>query len=203
MIEYSITNDGILQNSLIEISHIKYACDTEEHKHNAIEFVYILSGKGEHIIDGRKEKVSRGSLVIIDCGQVHSFSVTENTEYFNMLFKPEFIDKSLKSKSKLRDVLNYRGYEIDGYEYKNIYFQNGDEDRIEEILTSVLKEGIGRKFGYMNVVHAYVELLIHNIVRNLKECHVGTVSKKNNQIDEAIQYIQDNCGLQLTLMDVS
>ena len=203
MIEYSITNDGILQNSLIEISHIKYACDTEEHKHNAIEFVYILSGKGEHIIDGRKEKVSRGSLVIIDCGQVHSFSVTENTEYFNMLFKPEFIDKSLKSKSKLRDVLNYWGYETDGYEYKNIYFQNGDEDRIEEILTSVLKEGIGRKYGYMNVVHAYVELLIHNIVRNLKECHVSTVSKKNNQIDEAIQYIQDNCGLQLTLMDVS
>lgn len=69
MIEYSITNDGILQSNLIEISHIKYACDTEEHKHDAIEFVYILSGKGEHIIDGRKEKVSRGPLVIIDCGQ--------------------------------------------------------------------------------------------------------------------------------------
>ena len=203
MREYCISNDGILQSNLIEISHIKYAFDTEEHTHDAIEFVYILSGKGEHIIDGRKEKVSRGSLVVIDCGQVHSFSVTENTEYFNLLLKPEFIDKSLKSKSKLRDVLKCWDYEFDGSEYTNIHFQNGDDDKIEEILTSVLKEGISQKYGYLNVVRAYVELLIHNIVRNLKEYHIGTISKKNIQIDEAIQYIQDNCGLQLTLMDVS
>lgn len=203
MKKYSISNDGALQSSLVEISHIKYACDTAEHIHDAIEFVYILSGKGEHIIDDRKEKASRGTLVVIDCGQVHSFSVTESTEYFNLLIKPEFIDKSLKSKSSLGDVLRYLNYEINVHECQNIHFRNGEEDKIEEILTAILKEGINQKYGYLKVVHAYVELLIHNMVRNIKEDYISVINKRNSQIDEAMQYIQDNCGLQLTLMDVS
>lgn len=203
MKEYSISNAGALQSNLVEISHIKYACDTEAHIHDAIEFVYILSGKGEHVIDNRKEKVSRGSLVVIDCGQVHSFSVTESTEYFNLLLKPEFIDKSLKTRNNLYDILKYWNYDIDSSECKNIYFQNGEDDKIEELLALILKEGINQKYGYLNVVRAYVELLIHDMVRNLKEDHVGVINKRNDQIDEAMQYIQDNCGLQLTLMDVS
>ena len=203
MRKYYINSDNGMQSDLVEISHIKYAFDTAEHIHDAIEFVYILSGRGEHIIDDRKEKVSRGTLVVIDCGQVHSFSVTESTEYFNLLIKPEFIDKSLKSKSSLGDILRYLNYEINVHECQNIHFRNGEEDKIEEILTSILKEGINQKYGYLKFVHAYVELLIHNMVRNIKEDYISAINKRNNQIDEAMQYIQDNCGLQLTLMDVS
>lgn len=203
MKKYSIRNNEPLHSSLIEISHIEYAYDTEEHIHDAIEFVYILSGKGEHVVNDRKEKVSRGSLVVIDCGQVHSFSVTENTKYFNLLLKPEFIDESLKTKSNLYDLLKYWDYTIDGSECKNIHFQNGEDDRIEELFALILREGINHKYGYLNIVRAYVELLIHNMVRNIKEDYVSVINKRNNQIDEAMQYIQDNCGLQLTLKDVS
>ena len=203
MRKYYINSDNGMQSDLIEISHVKYAYDTDAHIHDAIEFVYILSGRGEHIIDNRKEIVSRGSLIVINCGQVHSFSITESMEYFNLLFKPAFIDKRMEGSNDFHDVIKYFNYEIEDTNIKNIYFQNGDADKVEEIFVSMLKESISHQYGYINIVRAFLEVLIHKIVRNTLSSYDYKTKQRNEHIDEAIQYIQDNCGTNLTLEGVS
>lgn len=200
---YTIDNQRAIQNDLAEIQYIKYSCDTDVHIHDAIEVVYILSGKGEHIIDNRIERVSRGSLVIIDYGQVHSFSITEPIEYYNMLFKPAFIADCLREKKCFSDILKYWGCETDGLEMKNIYFCNGEEDKIEKLFYLILNESTKRKFGYMNFIRSYTELIMHSAVRNVLSDSKKMAYRRDEQIYDAMQYIQNNCNLQLTLADVS
>ena len=50
--------------------------DTVErkHLHDCIEIVYILSGSGEHVVDGVSHTVGEGSIVFINYNQTHSFT---------------------------------------------------------------------------------------------------------------------------------
>ena len=71
------------------------------HTHDFIEFVYILSGKSLHTVNGVEYPMDRGDLLIVNYDELHSFSTTPETLYYNILIKPTVIDKNLE---KCRDL---------------------------------------------------------------------------------------------------
>ena len=197
-----INSNNIMKSNLIELAYVEFAHDDKVHMHDAIELVYIVSGNGEHIVDGRKEKVSGGSLILINHGQTHSFNVIGSMDYFNMLLKPEFISKELMGCNDFRDILTYFNYESE-MNFENIYFENEERERIESLLLTILKDGIEHGYAYLKCVRANVELLIHLIVRRIMKEKKRNTDKENEIINEAIRYICENCAEALNVADVS
>ena len=73
----------------------------------------------------------------------------------------------------------------------------------EKLFYLILNESTKRKFGYMNFIRSYTELIMHSAVRNVLSDSKIMAYRRDEQIYDAMQYIQNNCNLQLTLADVS
>lgn len=84
-----------LSNYMLRIFHHKIHNELP-HKHNYFECVYIEKGSGFHIANGLKLPIKEGDFLIIDTDTVHDYeSENDDLEVFNLIFVPEFIDKSL------------------------------------------------------------------------------------------------------------
>ena len=54
------------------------------HYHQDIEVVYVVSGKVEAYIDGKKEIFHQGEMFIINSHSVHQFNFPNRKTYFNV-----------------------------------------------------------------------------------------------------------------------
>ena len=87
---------------------VAYSGDCAMHGHDFLEFSYVKSGKIEHNIDGKTSIVNAGDYFIVDYGTLHEYkSISdEPTVVINLLFYPEFIDRTLAGYRSFEDVVN-------------------------------------------------------------------------------------------------
>lgn len=79
-----------------QVAHFPLLCSyfhrqkvTEWHKHECLELVIILGGKGLHGTKAGNHTVSQGDILIIQPGLFHCYPEVDNLELVNILFKPE------------------------------------------------------------------------------------------------------------------
>lgn len=60
------------------------------HWHEHMELVFILKGECRFVAGGRTFLASRGDLVVVNGGEVHSFTADEPTDYFCLIISPAF-----------------------------------------------------------------------------------------------------------------
>lgn len=200
MKRFSIQN-SITPNDDIEIKYIEYGCDEPEHLHGAIELVYIVSGCGENILDGQSIRVKRGTLMLIDYDCVHSIHLWDSIKYYNILFKASVLSESEDKEAGLKELLK----KLYGYDAENrfIYteFENDEEaQEIEDILYSMLEEGIKKEKRYERIIKNRLDTVINLMLRNID---ISTKSEIDPMISEAIEYISENCTKMLKLEDVA
>lgn len=105
--KHSQTEPLISLDGKIKIFNVSQV-DTNLHKHDFFELVYVTSGRAVQNIDGTSTIIRKGDYFIIDYGSTHAYSNCDNFEITNCLFCPDFIDKTLvgcDSFSKL--IANY------------------------------------------------------------------------------------------------
>ena len=56
------------------------------HDHFHSELVIILSGTGEHLLNGEKRSVSAGDVLLIHPGVIHGYDKTADMELVNILY---------------------------------------------------------------------------------------------------------------------
>ena len=142
------------------------------HSHSFFEFVYVVSGKAEHTIDGRTMILSEGDYFLIDLKSTHTYrkiSTSPGFSIINCLFLPAFIDPSLDRAGGFRDILD--NYLVrfgnrrlsDGVTLSSYHDSDGFVGRM---MGKMLLEYTERKKGYREVIRNLLVCLLVYLLRN-------------------------------------
>lgn len=100
-----LLNDYFFKNKDIYISKHNRFADYPYHTHQFLELNYMYSGSSEQVIEGNKETLHEGELLLLDSGCHHSIKATgEKDILINILFRDQQISlewlTSIKKKNK-------------------------------------------------------------------------------------------------------
>lgn len=136
------------------------------HSHRHLELAYIESGTMEHQINGQTQILHPGNYFIVDHGISHAYKriSEERLKVRNFMFYPEFLDRSLKSSSRFRDVMRSYllrfCYQTLRSDPTGVPFEDSD-GRICTLLNTIEKEFNSKGYGYVEYIRcALVEVLI-------------------------------------------
>ncbi|MBE6696301.1 MAG: helix-turn-helix domain-containing protein [Ruminococcaceae bacterium] len=177
------------------------------HTHNYIEVVYIISGSAFHEIDGNRYKVKRGDLFIINMNTPHVFFRDENAKEafscYDLMFTPEFFDKSLEGYNSLESLNNaYVFYSLFSEHREAVPFYNvsdNDFPLFGDLFDKIYLEHKIQKNGYTDMIRAYLLQLIITIFRMDSKGKDGAKSKNINAVNYVVDYIKANYANQISV----
>ncbi len=150
---------------------------TEEHSHSFFELVYVIEGCGIQNINNLEIEIKQGDYYFIDYNIIHSYTNCKDLKLVNCLFKPEFIDTTLKG-SKNFDLLisnyliNFKYPMLSKIPEGNIFH---DENRfVRHLFENIYTEYVNQQAGYSELIRSYI---IQMIVYALRSIH--TEKNKN------------------------
>lgn len=134
--KYIRNDDGI---SILKDTVENHLCN---HEHDFIEIVYVVSGDGQHIVNDKKDSVSKGDIILLNTHVSHEYYAEPGSplELRNCIFEPFSIDSSFKDCSDFFDV----AYQ---YLFHSFYSENDPRDYIK--LTEENPNEIGIIFDNM------------------------------------------------------
>jgi AraC-type DNA-binding domain-containing proteins len=180
--------------------------ETTMHNHDFLEMVYVTNGSAIHTLNNEKTLVKQNDYFIIDYGAYHKYNAIGDAKFIiiNILFKPEFIDKTLFNCLSFRDLIN--NYLI-RFSYKsleksptNIIYS--DSDKSIYTLIEKLQNEYGKKNpGYLELMRCYlIEIIIQTMRRISRE---DTNIIYNDYSKYIVNYVEDNYMKQITLTEIS
>ena len=176
------------------------------HGHDFLEFTYVISGEMEHNVDGNYSTVKKGDYFIVDHGTMHEYKQTskEQLRVINLLFFPEFVERTLAGYKSFEDVVN--SYLL-RFSYKSLSDSptgkafSDNKGLIQETLNRIMSEYKDKKYGYIEYIRCkLIEILIitmRKISRNEKQ--VG----KSDVIIEITEYIKKHYTEKIKLSDMA
>lgn len=197
---FYMSENARIRHDILESDAAPY----HEHSHDFVEFVYMLSGRCTHTVDGVAYPMKRGDLLIVNYNQRHNRSGGEAAEYINILLKPEFISQSLVDQDNAFALLNlseFADFEKTLDETKSkVSFSGKERDTVENIILNLEHELKNAEPGYALSAHSWFNLLLVKIFRKMS---LLLAENFNGVSDELLVYIKEHCGERLTLSDIA
>lgn len=193
------------ENEMIRIMYCKQKA-TEPHRHDYLEMVFVMKGKGVHILNGKKTVVEKGDYFIIDYGAYHKYTTIGNTgfEIINVLFKPEIIDKSLVNCKSFRDLLNNYlirfSYQTLSGSPTNVVYRD-DDNIIFDLIRKIGTEYDNKNAGYLEIMRCYIIEILINTVRKIKKEDANILY--NDYSKFIMDCVDENYMTKITLSDIS
>ncbi len=194
-----------LQNDSVEIqSRLQY--DILPHQHAFFEMAYIVDGQAIHTLNGVDMFVQKGDYFIIDYDAEHKYTIFNDTpfELINVLFKPELIDKSLKSCRSFQEFINHYLIRISytSLEQKPTSMRFHDADgSIYKIILQAKEAYDKMDLGYVELVRCYI---IEIIIRTLQTIRKNEPASGADGVSSYMKdYVEKNFMNPITLSDLS
>ncbi len=180
------------------------------HKHDFLELVYIISGNATHYIDDTKYEVSKGDMLLIDTNQTHFYESENSITYANMILLPDFISENLHTDYTSIDLFAYYLYSSEIY-YSGralraplIRFRGNDLIAADAIVNAMCDEILNKENNYAEIVSSYLNILFYMMIRNIEKRNNDKVMHDiRNVIPGIIDFIESNCGTQITLNEIA
>lgn len=179
---------------------------TPLHGHDFLEFSYIAQGVMEHEIDGHTSVLREGDYFIVDYGTQHAYHSisTEPLVVVNLLFYPEFLDRTLAGRRRFEDVIN--SYLL-RFSYKALRSSptgktfHDENGHIRAVVEEVCEEYKRQEYGYIEYIRCrFVELLI----LTMRKIGRGKDAPgRSAQITEITEYVKENYTQQIRLVDMA
>jgi AraC family transcriptional activator of pobA len=154
--------------------HLKSHSFVEEpHRHDSYLMVFFTNGSGIHEVDFDRFEIKKGSLFVLQPGQMHHWSLSEDIEGYVIIFSQElynlyFGQKKINDYNFYNSILNQPEVLFEGEEsskilpYFNLLIQENNQnhrlqlDKMLNLLDCVHIE-IARKYGetYSRQAHSY------------------------------------------------
>ncbi|MEN2401868.1 helix-turn-helix transcriptional regulator [Flavobacterium sp. MC2016-06] len=154
--------------------HLKSHSFVEEpHRHDSYLMVFFTNGSGIHEIDFDRFEINKGSLFVLQPGQMHHWSLSEDIEGFVIIFSQElynlyFGQKTITDYNFYHSILNRPEVVFESEEqskilpYFNLLIQENSQnnklqlDKMLNLLDCIHIE-IARKYGetYSHQTHSY------------------------------------------------
>ena len=172
----------------------------DEHTHNFIELIYTAQGSATHYISGKPYRVSRGDLLFINCGEVHSFDIHEKTVAYNFLIKPEFISKNLVNSESINDIflalLPDSAAELQKRKTPCVHFSANERIEIERAAETMYHEIFSTEPCSTLILNSHMRLLFAKLIRELLRS--TSFERPNILTDEIIAYLDANFTTPIT-----
>ncbi|MCI8360212.1 MAG: AraC family transcriptional regulator [Clostridiales bacterium] len=136
------------------------------HAHDFIEFAYVVSGKGHHIVGGQRDFIQKGDFFIFNESVLHEYRAEGGAPIvmYNLIFKPFAIDQSIRSGGDFLDVA-YRYLFHSFYKDENprafLKFTGVKSHPVRTLLEDMYAEYCRKGKGYKQILKSdLVKLLI-------------------------------------------
>ncbi len=202
MIEFK-TKDFLAPDCDIKVTSCVRKVHYKEHKHDFAEFVYILSGNCNQLIDGVSYEVQKGDLIYIGPGETHAFASDDEVSSYDIYVRPELIYNKLLS-DQPTDLLALSLCREFSAEISNIAprvsFQGTDLLEIENLLSAMTNESAQNIPGKNTVLTGYFTVLITKFLREIRKKQMRYFDRQLQKImPEILQYIEENYRNPLSL----
>lgn len=189
-----------IRHDILERNEVSY----HSHRHDFVEFIYMLRGECTHCVDNSEYNLKHGDLLIINYGQIHSITGNSPAEYINIFLKPQYINQSLSNQNNAFALLNLSEFTdfqktIDQSKCK-ISFSGEDRDMIESILYNIESEFRESKSGHSLSVLSLFNILLIRIFRKMS---LPLGEGFDGISDALLFYIRQNCDKTLKMEDVA
>ena len=181
---------------ILENKNIK---DVDKHTHNFAEFVFILSGKCTHIVDGHEYPACAGDVIFINYGSEHAIKTNDSVDYADIMIKTEYISDSLVNRENAFSLLDLAEYDefvkIINKDNRIVHFSGTERKQIEMLIGLVVKEQSGVMPGTEVVLKSAINMLLIMIFRKMSLPLCSKWSVDNN----LLSYIRKNCSDNITM----
>lgn len=195
----------IKEGARVGICHCTKGVGVLEHKHEFIEIVYILSGKATQFVDGEKYEVSRGDMLYISYGSVHSFESEDKAfSYVNIFLSPETAGQVIVTQENALSLLLLTAFDELRKDQGGgmIRFEGKERGEIESIISSMITEHSEERMGYATVLESYLNVIVTKMLRKVEQSFSGEAFASggaNDFWDTLKEYIDENLTSLLTL----
>jgi AraC family transcriptional regulator, transcriptional activator of pobA len=131
------------------------------HRHDFYHIVWVVNGRGHHIIDSVRYEVKPNTLFFMAPGQIHDFVLSDDATGFTINFSPEFFALKLHSRQALTDIPIYDFEKLTNALYI-------DEERahgLHVILDAIIEEYLTEQSGYEEVIWSYLWIFLLKVSR--------------------------------------
>lgn len=173
------------------------------HTHEFIELVYIQSGSGIHTVNTTTYQVSRGDLLFIDYGEIHTFFSEGGMEYYNILIASEFMVQSIGVQCTIADI--FRLFVPQNVEELKksplVHFSGNDRAETEELLRHMAEECLTHRPFCHLLLNAYMRVLFSKMIRAVLDAN--NVDRRTLLSERIKEYIDRNYTEPLTVATLS
>ena len=181
----------------------KFSHSTAKHTHDFIEIVYVIKGKGTHVVDGRSYPTSSGDLLFINYNSIHSVRSETGVSYVDIYLKPAFIDESLRGAETAFALLSLPDFKSFESAVNNhnclLHFESEERQQIENLILWAAKENTHQTAGSSLILSSFMNLFLTVVFRKM----ALPLSETRNLDEGLLVYIREHCGDRLTLSDLS
>ena len=192
--------------ALIYIRKEMFNRSQEIHMHDFVEVVFIIHGRGIHLVDKKEYPVNRGDLIFVNYNQTHSFEVDTEMVFYNLFLSSEFFDEALQNSQDIFDVLRltvFEEFRVELFQEKSfLHFEGESLLEIEGFFETLLREQTKKQAGYKNVLHMQCVSLFVYIFRKMLES-VEIETHESISIDEITRYVEENCTEKISLTELA
>ncbi|MBQ8827755.1 MAG: AraC family ligand binding domain-containing protein, partial [Clostridia bacterium] len=177
-----------------------------EHRHRHLELAYIAKGTILHNINGRTERIDEGNYFIIDHRTYHSYEKVSDKPLFvvNLIFYPEFLDRTLVGKYRFDDLLNCFLLKFSYKSLKspvtNMTFSDKN-GQVQAIVEDILQEYQTENYGYMEYIRCQLVRIFIIAMRQVGKN--DELPDYNKTVTEIINIIDKRYSEKLRLSDVA
>ena len=188
--------------------HIHVAPDrySKLHGHDFLEVSFIAQGTMFHEIGGRRELLGTGDYFIVDYGIQHTYESAsdEPLTVVNLLFYPEFVERTLAGSRSFEDVVN--SYLL-RFSYKTLRTSptgrtfHDEDGRIRQIVEELQEEYRKKNHGYIEYIRCLlVQLLIHTM---RKVGRIQHEQARSDAVTRITEYVRDHYPEKIRLSDLA
>lgn len=168
------------------------------HSHEFAEIAYILSGIGEHTVNGVTDTVGTGDILLLGSNVLHMFTSRPGKPLiiYNCLFQPLSVDSAIEEGIGFADIVyRYLNNFIQGTEASdNFIKQKGFHIYdIGYIMEYMYKEYTNKKSGYQQIIKSELAKLLILIFRQYCETEDQakiTLTYKQLIVENTVNYLK-------------
>lgn len=210
--EFILKKNDFFKNNEDVYIHLSdnYDFNNVTHSHRFIELTYVISGTATHKCNDSSYTVKKGNVVMIDYMVPHSFSFDpsgdEGFVTYDLLFTPDFFNISTLENNEFYSLVSSYLFSPIFAEFsiqsapQNLIKANGKEFR--SLFEKIYQEYNAREKGSQSIIRAYLIELIIKIFREIDKQQPTFTESRQEMIQKAIQYMQENYNAPISLDDV-
>ncbi|MGM0169128.1 hypothetical protein IGI39_003444 [Enterococcus sp. AZ135] len=182
-----LLRDYFLKNNSVYISkHPRFAA-YPEHKHHFLELNYVYSGKSIQYINGNREVIRKGEILLLDRGSAHALSEHDEDDIMiNIIFPNDKVDidwlSNLNEKSSV--LFSFLAQTLANRSRKNyLIFRCSENEHVQMILDQMINKYFIEPNFANEIISLYIPILFTELIGNCTyDFYEEKKDKTNHQV---------------------